>query len=145
MSPQASQQYPRLVPISYHRSIITDTPDIPVDLPGYERNVKKCKALIGIFIILSILSNAAIIATSVPSGASHALGLWEGLNWGFQVRIAPFQSLLLTDSSIPNSYLLSSFCCFLYCLASRKSSSETNRVTRLRESATKPFAIRQHA
>lgn len=87
MAEQQSQGSPRLVPISYHSATITDTPDIPVDLKGYERNVTKCKAFVGVFSLVGIFTNGAILRSY--SKRLRGQVLWEGVDLAFEVSIQP--------------------------------------------------------
>jgi hypothetical protein len=81
----------RPVPLSYQSNIITDTPDIPVDVNGYERNVKTRKAAVGIFSVLGLLISGAIIAKHPASRKADAMCQW--IDVGFQVSTICFDAL----------------------------------------------------
>lgn len=61
-SSQTPERSTRPTSILDQSSTVTDTPDIPVDLEGYERNVKTRKVAVGIFSALGLLVTGAIIA-----------------------------------------------------------------------------------
>jgi hypothetical protein len=69
--PQSSPTTQSLVPISYEITDVTDTPDIPVDLKGFEWNVAKCKACVGLSSFLGVLSEVFL-----ETGANQRLSAW---------------------------------------------------------------------
>jgi hypothetical protein len=68
------------VPISYEITDITDTPDIPVDLKGFEWNVAKCKACLGLVSFLGVLAEVFL-----ETGANQRLSAWGYATLGLQV------------------------------------------------------------
>lgn len=98
----------RLVPLSYQSSIITDTPDIPVDVKGYERNVKTRKAVVGIFSVLGLLAGGAVIVKHPAPRKADATCQWVDL--GFQVSTVRFDPLSLLSLRLPIRQRLCSSC-----------------------------------
>lgn len=77
-----SPDSPTLVPISYRTTNITDTPDIPVDLKGVERNILKCRICFGLSSLLGILSEVVF-----DTDVNRRRSAWGSASLGLQVSI----------------------------------------------------------
>lgn len=71
------------MPIPYRITDITDTQDIPVDLKGYEWNVAKCKACLGLSSFLGIL--AEVLS---ETASEQRLSVWGYTTLGLQVGLS---------------------------------------------------------
>jgi hypothetical protein len=74
---------PRLVPLSYHTTAVTDTPDIPIGLGHFDWNIRKCKASTAISCLVGALMNGWSIWHW--QGFGKAKVFWTYLELGFQV------------------------------------------------------------
>ena len=69
-----------LVAIPYWSTSISDTPDIPVDVKGFERNVLKCKICLGLSSLLGILSEVVFV-----TDVSRIRSSWGTASLGLEV------------------------------------------------------------
>lgn len=77
-----------LVPISYRITRITDTPDIPVQLKSFRRNVARCKACFGLSCIFGIATEIILIANPLRSRS-----VLQNAGLGLQVSMSSLSGL----------------------------------------------------
>ena len=82
---------PDMTCVSYSTSAPTDTPDIPVDLRGFESNVRICSWSTGLFTVLGLILEAIGVRV-----AGKNCSIWQWVTIGFQVSNRPEAVLLLT-------------------------------------------------
>jgi hypothetical protein len=88
--PDSILDRPDMTYVSYSTSAPTDTPDIPVDLRGFESNVRICSWSTGLFTVLGLVLE--VIGVRITGKNSS---VWQWITIGFQVRNRQEAVLLL--------------------------------------------------